>query len=278
MFERDKAGLRRLGVPIQTIVLDDGESAAYRIRSSEFYLPYLGQTGVRSTGESRRIDRYGFRSLPTLLFEPEELRFVFRAAERVEQIGAGGLSDAAGCGLGKLRFDLGGVALHAPIAPEEVVLPPRAIADPHVLDALQDSLKRRKRVEIDHYSIGVDALATRSVEPYGLFLIGGNWYLAASDTRKNAWRTFRASRMRGVRVNESRPAQPGFQTPDEFSIREYARSRQAWEIGEDEAVQAIVEFRGEGGTVAAGARLGQVVSGDQHVRAFDVRRIDVFAR
>jgi predicted DNA-binding transcriptional regulator YafY len=78
-FERDKDELRRFGVPIETVPAADGELQAYRLRIRDFYLPYLtlrAQGGARP----RKLDPYGYRSLPSLSFEPEELAAVVDAA------------------------------------------------------------------------------------------------------------------------------------------------------------------------------------------------------
>lgn len=278
MFERDKADLRRLGVPIKTIALDDGESAAYQLRTHDFYLPYLAEGGPRARVTSKRVDRYGYRALPTLVFEPEELGFVFAAAERLRLLESGSLSDAAVSALRKLRFDSPVAVLHEEAGYKEHVIAPRSLPRADVLDALIDALNRRKQSEIDYHSIGVDRFATRVIEPYGLFLVAGNWYLAARDAEKDAIRTFRVSRISRVHTNARRPRQADFTIPANFVLRDYARSRQAWEIGDGEALLAIVEFHGESGTVAAAARLGRLVHGSRSQRAFDVRRIDAFAR
>src|SRR2546427_8778251 len=64
MFERDKAELRRLGVPLETVTLDDGETVAYRISTHDFYLPYLWEAlAGRPLSRPKRIDRYGYRGL-----------------------------------------------------------------------------------------------------------------------------------------------------------------------------------------------------------------------
>jgi predicted DNA-binding transcriptional regulator YafY len=279
MFERDKAELRRLGVPLETVTLDDGESVAYRLSTHDFYLPYLweGHAG-RALSRPNRIDRYGYRGLTPLVFEPEELRFVSMAAERLRALNSASLSAAAASGLRKLRFDLPLGVLHPELEHVDHIIAPRASTKAQVLNALIEAVTGRKRVQITYYSIGADATAVRHVEPYGLFLVSGNWYLAARDVHKRAVRTFRASRIGSVRPNRRRPGAPDYMTPAGFVLREYAQSREPWEIGEDDAITAVVEFRGEGGAIAAAARLGISVPGEPHRRQFQVRRVETFVR
>ncbi|MBA3258867.1 MAG: hypothetical protein H0T68_05290, partial [Gemmatimonadales bacterium] len=85
-FERDKDELRQFGIPIETLDHVDGDVKGYRLRIRDFYLPYLT---LRSQGAAkpRKLDREGYRSLPTLSFEPEELQAVADAAARVRQLG-----------------------------------------------------------------------------------------------------------------------------------------------------------------------------------------------
>ncbi len=257
----------------------DGESVAYRLSTHDFYLPYLSEAHAgRALSRPSRIDRYGYRGLTPLVFEPEELRSVSIAAERLCTLGAASLSAAAASGLRKLRFDLPLGVLHPDLEHVDQIIPPRARTKAEVLDALIEAVTGRKRVQIDYYSIGADATAVRDVEPYGLFLVSGNWYLAARDTQKRAVRTFRASRIGRVRPNRRRPGERDYAVPAGFVLREYAQSREAWEIGENDAIGVVVEFRGEGGAIAAAARLGTSLPGEPRRRRFEVRRLDTFAR
>src|SRR2546429_9985379 len=84
-------------------------------------------------------------------------------------------------GLRKLHFDLPLSVLHPELEHVEHIIGPQARTKADVLDALLDAVTGRKRVQIEYYSIGADATAVREVEPYGLFLISGSWYLAARD-------------------------------------------------------------------------------------------------
>ena len=60
--------------------------------------------------------------------------------------------------------------------------------------------------------------------------------------------------------------------------RDHARSRQAWELGDDDVIEAIVELRGQSGAARAAANLGASVDDEPVHRRFTVRRANVFAR
>lgn len=276
MFERDKVELRELGVPIESIGEEGSDESAYRLRTKDFYLPYLGIVSERGKSTPERIDRYGYHSLATLAFEPDELEAIVEGAKRVAQVGDPVLAEDARSAMRKLAFDL---PLGATDAPDDTVLvPPRKRADPKLLSTLGDALFRRKRVTFACHTMGAETSASRSVEPYGLFFVNGHWYLAARDVEKNAMRNFRVSRIEKLKVNAGKKGTADYEIPPSFSLKEHAQSRQAWEIGDGDSFEAVVEFTGESGAVVAAAALGKPDETSASLRRFRVRRSDTFAR
>ena len=206
MFERDKKALRSFGVPIETIDKGD-DTLGYQLRTDQFYRPYLQLVKDGRTTAPRRRDRYGYRSLPSLTFEPDELAAVALAARRVESLGVPTLTADARSAIRKLGHDLG----PDPMAPDDGVrhLPPNAQAEDGIFDGLSDALTRRKRVIITYHSIDRDQTTDRPLHPYGLFFLGHHWYLAAPAPGEQLIKNFRLSRIKALQVN---PAEPG--TPD----------------------------------------------------------------
>ena len=277
MFERDKDELRAFGIPIATTTrdADDGETGAYAIDRKSFYLPYLilTSTGGRAP---RKLDRFGYKDLGTLAFEPDELEAVAQAARRVQSLGDPLLAADSASAQRKLAIDV-------PVIDEaggasDVVIAAQGRVEPAVFEALNDALARRKTISFEYHAMTTDRTERRTVEPYGIFFLGAHWYLAGRDLSRGALRNFRLSRIATPKVNHLRSQTPDFNIPPEFRIREHAQSRQAWEVGDGDALDAIVEFRGTDGAVAAGARLGRAVEGHPDRRAFQPRRLDVFAR
>ncbi|HEY9425549.1 MAG TPA: WYL domain-containing protein [Gemmatimonadaceae bacterium] len=278
MFERDKDELRAFGVPIETVAAEDGEPGAYRLRARDFYLPYL--QAVAPTGKTvrgpRRMDRYGYRALKSLALDPDELAVVLAAAARVRSLGDPLLALDAESAMRKLSVDLpfdemtegDGITFVAP----------RSRAADEIFESLGDALARRKRVSFDYHAMSTGQTERREAEPYGLFFIGSHWYLAARDRARGELRNFRLNRMSGVKVNAAKPATPDYEIPSDFHLREHARSREAWELGDGEALEAVVEFRVPSGAAAAAARLGEPVEGYENRSVFRPRRLDVFAR
>ncbi|PYP75928.1 MAG: hypothetical protein DMD35_19960 [Gemmatimonadetes bacterium] len=276
MFERDKAELLELGVPIEVIGEKGSEESAYRLRPGDFYLPYLGIVSDRGVDLPEKVDRFGYHSLATLAFEPDELQVIVEGARRVEQVGDPVLATEARQAIRKLAFDL---PLGATDAPDDtLIVPPRKGADPKTLSLLGDALFQRKRVSFTYHTIGTGVSAERTVEPYGLFFINGHWYLVARDTEKDALRNFRVSRIAEVSANAAKAGTPDYVIPADFSLKEHARSRRAWDVGDGDTVEAVVNFTGTTGAVLAAAALGAPDEGSQTRRRFTVRRTDSFAR
>lgn len=272
-FERDKDELRAYGIPIQTVKTAEQEVAGYRLPAMEFYLPYLSLAGGSSRPE--KITRYGYLSLPELAFEADELAAVAGAASRVRSLGIAGLAADVASALRKLACDL---PVDAAEGTELRLVPPRAAVDDAVFDALAFALEKRKRVTFDYFSMGSGASARRTVEPFGLFFLNQHWYLAARGPGEEAIKNYRLSRISRAAPAKTQIATADYAIPKGFRLEAHARSRHAWELGDGDAVEAIVEFRGAGGALTAARKLGDKVPGAPDLRAFQVRRLPNFAR
>jgi proteasome accessory factor B len=281
-FERDKLELRKFGVPIETVEEFDGEADGYQLRVRDFYLPYLALRSEAAGGTARKpgvIDRYGYRSLPTLTFEPDELAAVAAAAARVRRLGDPLLAEHAESAMRKLACDLpvdAGRGTNGEGSDPHLV-PPRARAAPDLLVTLHGALEDRKRVTFRYHTMSSDATGRREAEPFGLFFLNGHWYLAARAPGDDLVKNFRLNRMADVEVNKAKPGTPDYEIPATFRIRDHAGSRQAWELGAGDAIEAVVAAV-RGGAAAAALRLGEEVSGHPDRRRFRIRRTDAFAR
>ena len=276
MFERDKDELRALGVPIQSTSDDGEEESRYRLKTTDFYLPYLLVASQRGTTRPRKVDRYGYHSLPTLAFEPDELVAVAEGARRAKQLGDPALLADVSSAIRKLALDL--PLGDASAGDTTRLMPVRAKPDPATMEVVSDALFHRKRLTMRYLSLSSGEASGRTVEPYGLFFLNGHWYLAARDTEKDALRNFRLSRIRDAVANTQKKGTPDYTIPETFDLREHSRSRLAWELGDDDAVEAVVELKGTTGAALAGAALGREIEGEPSRRAFTVRRTDAFAR
>jgi predicted DNA-binding transcriptional regulator YafY len=274
-FERDKRELKQFGIPIETVEDDQGNPSRYRLPVRDFYLPYLALRVQGRLARPRRVAKEGYRALTELTFEPDELEAVAHAAARVRALGDPLLAEDAESALRKLAVDL---PMDATQPDATHVAPSRAPADAEVFAELSKALHARKRVSFVYRSIGSDQSAARTVEPFGLFFLNQHWYLAGRTPGETALKNYRLSRVSDPRMNPIKHDTPDYEIPAGFRLADHARSRQAWELGDGDAVEAVVELRRAVGAAAAAARLGEPVEGHPDRRRFRVRRRDAFAR
>jgi proteasome accessory factor B len=155
-FERDKAALREIGVPIETTVLSGD------------------QAGVSGYWIDR--DRY---ELTDLHLEADEMRAlqVAVAAVRPTQ----GREALWKLGLDTIDGDAAGDVAVTATVPELPGLP-----------ALRDASARRHTVTFDYRG------KRRRLDPYGLLLRTGFWYVVGHDHEHDEARTYRVDRIEGV--------------------------------------------------------------------------------
>lgn len=278
-FERDKDELRAFGVPIAALPDEEGNpSGAYRLRRTDFYLPYLCfAVAGGDVARPPKVDRWGYQALTSLMFDADELQAVVDAAAFVRGLGDPLLAADVESALRKLAVDLPLDAARVTADEPRVVLP-RTRSPSATFEVLSDALTRRKFVTFAYHAMSTDRTESREVEPYGLLFLNGHWYLAARDRARGELRNFRLNRIAGAKVNAKRPQTVDYCIPETFRLREHARSRHAWELGDQDAVRAVVKFDGQSGPTLAALRLGEPVPGSDGSRTFEVRRIDPFVR
>jgi proteasome accessory factor B len=165
-FERDKEDLRDLGIPLET-----GTNSAWD-----------DEPGYRITR--------GDYALPPLTFEPDEAAAVGLAARMWTTASMGSAATRA-----LRKLEAAGV--------EMVALPdglqPRVETTGAAFPALAAAVHEARVVTFD-YRTGASTgePARRSVEPWGLVVRRGRWYLVGHDRDRGATRVFRLSRIVGT--------------------------------------------------------------------------------
>lgn len=188
-FERDKAELAGLGLVLR-YVEDEDSGAGYLLDAEASYLPPIEldeqERGVLATASQ------------AALADPA---FPHRAALRLA--------------LAKLGTELGEARpeVHFSRGFEG------AGEDHGRIEALGAALTSRKRVRLRYQKPGEASPSERDVDPYGLFVRRGVWYLVGLDHRSGEIRMFRVSRILEVAVNGKRPGSPDFEVPDDFDLR-----------------------------------------------------------
>ncbi len=199
-FERDKAALREIGVPIETEVVAGGE--------------YAGQTRYR-------IDRTTYE-LDDLDLKPDEMRALQVAVAAVRTDSTTG-RDAL--------WKLGGAAAGEQ-PPVTAVLPDRP-----ELPVIRSAVTGRAPIRFGYRG------AERHVDPWGVLLRGGFWYVVGHDHDRCEKRTFRVDRFDGgagaIEVGEA----GSFDRPASFDPRA-AFPDDPKQIGHaaDDGVEALVRI------------------------------------
>ncbi|GAB1641100.1 helix-turn-helix transcriptional regulator [Krasilnikovia sp. MM14-A1259] len=163
-FERDKAELRELGVPLETGTASAFDSEpGYRIAHREY-------------------------ALPDIPLEPDEAAAVGIAARLWQHAG---LAAAASSGLAKLRAAGIDVDPQATLGVEPVVT-----VDP-AFGPLTSAARDRRPVTFAYRAPENDTAVTRHLEPWGVVCWQGRWYVVGHDRDRDATRCFRLSRIVG---------------------------------------------------------------------------------
>jgi proteasome accessory factor B len=225
-FERDRATLREIGVPIalEAIYAFDQETG-YRIHKEDYELPPLDLTDDERVALNLAV-----------------------TAVRLEG-GAGEMGGGAGR---DALLKLGG--LEGVAAPTLAALP-----DVPALPSLFDAYRRRARVAFTYRG------GPRRLDPYGILFRNGHWYVVGFDADRDAIRAFRADRIesaieagRSGAFERPDPFDPGSALRDEpwrFGDEEPVEARvavsatQAGWVEADLGAQAVAERRDDGSIV-----------------------------
>ena len=201
MFERDKADLRAIGVPIEVTTLYrlDPPVDGYRVPAAA----YAGRD-VR--------------------FDPDELAALHLATNLVR------LEGGAGAGLARLGGAGGAGAIESA---EQVV---EAVSAVEAVDELpfHEALSKLVAAAIGRLSVQFTYRGTeRRAEPWRLSFHRGHWYLVGWDCGQTAERLFRVDRIDGPVTELGPAAQPVGEGPDPRTIK-------PWEFGAGEPVEVRV--------------------------------------
>ncbi len=218
-FERDKADLLELGIPVRYAAGDEDLPAGYLIERDEFYLPDL--------------------RLP-----PEDLALLYLAGSAALASGTFPYARDLAHALNKLSF-----AARAPGASEAAALATRQLSAPEEGDGvdvgrveeLSRAVAHKKRVHLVYLGAERRQTTERDVDPYGLFQRGGAWFLAGFCHLRQAIRTFHLKRIVSLAMNPSSPRTPDFAPREDFSLADFA-TREIWEYDVHGAIRCRIRL------------------------------------
>lgn len=70
------------------------------------------------------------------------------------------------------------------------------------LQMIMDAIVKNKKINLTYQSVSSDASSTRLVDCVGVFFSMANWYIIGYCNLKNDYRTFRLSRIQGIKLTE----------------------------------------------------------------------------
>jgi proteasome accessory factor B len=219
-FERDKADLLELGIPVRYVAGDEDLAAGYLIAKDEFYLP-------------------------DLKLAPEDLALLYLAGSAALASGRFPYARDLAHALNKLSC-----AARAPGASEAAAAAAKHLSEDEITDRgpgawieeLARAVAHKKRVHLAYVRSDGER-SERDVDPYGLFQQGGAWYLVGWCHLRDAIRTFHVARIEALAVNAASPRSADFAPRKDFSLAEHA-TREPWEYYEHAAVRCRVRLEG----------------------------------
>ncbi|MEU6859968.1 WYL domain-containing protein [Glycomyces sp. NPDC046736] len=195
-FERDKAELRRIGIPLQsgTDFIGDAEPG-YRIARSDFELPQIEFTDAEAAAVAAAAR----------LWQQPELQS--GSAEALRKLRAAGID----------------VESHAAASP--VTSLPGAEA---ALAPFLEAVASRRAVVFDYLGNRDETAQQRRLQPWGCAAWRGRWYVAGFDLDRGAQRVFRLSRITGkVRLTG---AEGAFDIPEDVDVLAFASASEAQQL------------------------------------------------
>ncbi|MCE9571982.1 MAG: WYL domain-containing protein [Deltaproteobacteria bacterium] len=238
-FERDKADLLELGVPIRYITPEEDdalEDGGYVIDVKRFRMPEVRLTA-------------------------DEISALVLAASVARAIPGGTYPKIVDLALKKLAFDLPDL----PDTPTEfprptarardtVIVhfpeqrPPGASAMAEHVSTLESAIRFRKRVTLSYRAAGTGMLSRREVDPYALAYRDAAWLLVGWCHLRHEVRSFRVDRIQTADM-APKPKSPDFDRPENFDVKAYVH-RSPWTFATEPAEPVELELFPEAADVA----------------------------
>lgn len=235
-FERDKADLLDLGVPIRYVTPDEDDSledGGYVIDMKRFKMPEVRLTA-------------------------DEISALVLAASVAHAMPGGTYPKIVDLALKKLAFDLP----ELPDTPTEfprpannsptvlVHFPEKLVARPELAEiyaTLEGATRFHKRVTLTYQTATTGLTSRRDLDPYAMVYREGAWLVVGWCHLRHEVRSFRVDRIREA-VMAPKPKSPDFERPVDFDVKAYA-TRSPWTFTSEppEEVQLAV--------LAAGAEI-----------------------
>jgi proteasome accessory factor B len=260
-FERDKADLLDLGVPIRYVTPDEDDSledGGYVIDLKRFKMPEVHLTR-------------------------DEISALVLAASVAHAMPGGTYPKIVDLALKKLAFDLPELpdtptefprpANNAPTVlvhfPEKKVAPARAELG-EIYATLEAATRFRKRVSMKYQAATNGMVSTRELDPYAMVYREGAWLVVGWCHLRKEIRSFRVDRIHEAEM-APKPKSPDFERPADFDVKAYAQ-RSPWTFTSEPPEEIQLAFSAEAAEIANedfGTTAVKRVDGDRTLITFD---------
>jgi proteasome accessory factor B len=258
-FERDKADLLDLGVPIRYVTPDEDDSledGGYVIDMKRFKMPEVRLTA-------------------------DEISALVLAASVAHAMPGGTYPKIVDLALKKLAFDLP----ELPDTPTEfprpannsptvlVHFPEKVIARPELAEiyaTLEAATRFHKRVTLTYQTATTGLTSRRDLDPYAMVYREGAWLVVGWCHLRHEVRSFRVDRIREA-VMAPKPKSPDFERPVDFDVKAYA-TRSPWTFASEPPEEVQLAVSAEGAEVLNedfGPTAVKRVDGDRTLITFD---------
>lgn len=229
-FERDKADLLELGVPVRYITPDeDGalEDGGYVIELKKYSLPEVHLTTdeisalVLATSVARAVPSIGYARVCDLAVR--KLAFDYPEPDT------------------PLEWPSQSERHHEPVLvhfPENTDAATRELGER--FSALESATRNRKRVTLGYRSASTGYVQSRDLDPYGLFYRDRSWLVVGHCHLRKDTRSFRLDRITDLKI-APKPKSPDFERPEAFDVRAYA-NRSPWTFAPHPVERVRLEF------------------------------------
>jgi predicted DNA-binding transcriptional regulator YafY len=206
-------------------------------RTVRRYAVKLQELGIPVEAERGRLGGYrlrpGFR-LPPLMLRDDEATAVVLGLVAAQRLGLATAAPAVDGALAKVARVLPAALRERTRALQETLgftrpAPDAPAPGTDAVLTLAEATRRRRRVRV-RYAPWRGEEGERDLDPYGLVVHGGRWYLAAHEHLRGEVRTFRVDRVRSVELRPEATAPPeGFDAVAHVA-RSLARVPWTWEV------------------------------------------------
>lgn len=263
-FERDKADLLELGVPIRYITPDEDDS-------------------LEDGGYVIDLKRF---KMPEVRLTPDEISALVLAASVAHAMPGGTYPKIVDLALKKLAFDLPELPdtpteFPRPSAQVLVHFPEKQAARPEmgeIYATLESATRLRKRITLSYRAAGTGMVSKRELDPYALVYREGAWLAVGWCHLRKEVRSFRIDRMLEA-TQAPKPKSPDFERPVDFDVKAYAQ-RSPWTFATDppEEVQlALMPEAAEVGNEDFGPNAVKRRESDRMLITFDCSNLEFAA-